>query len=330
MAYDGSGTFDRVHSWADDKANGIKIRADRMDAEFSGMATGLSTAITKDGQTTTTARIEFAEGTQTANNKGYQIADSGGTDRNAVNVDASNILQLGWSGAASVSVNGTGITNAQIAYVAALDQGLATTSSPSFAALTSTGTVTGGTSTADPALKALGATTVNPRVSGQNDNGVVSLLCRPTGQDAGSIDPVSTGQVNWGNTFARWATIYGVTGDFTGTVTAEDVTLNGGFLNIGSSSALTIATGAITATRSHHTVDTEGGASTDTLETINGGGTGDLLLLRTADDARDVTIAETGNIRVPGTTFVLSTTVDCILLLRVGTLWIAVSPSDNA
>ena len=221
-------------------------------------------------------------------------------------------------------------TNSLLEHVEEMNQGVATTDSPTFAALTATGTVEGRTATADAALLARGATTTNPRVSGENDNGMVSLLFRPTAQDAGSIDPASTGTVSWGNAFARWATMFGVNGNFTGTVTAEDVTLNGGFLNIGSSSALTIAAGAITATQSHHTVDTEGGAGSDTLETINGGGTGDLLLLRTADDARDVTIAETGNIRVPGTTFVLSSTVDCILLLRVGTLWIAVSPSDNA
>ena len=60
MPFNGSGLFERVYNWATDKANGIKIRADRMDAEMDGFATGLSNTITKDGQTAITANIPFA------------------------------------------------------------------------------------------------------------------------------------------------------------------------------------------------------------------------------------------------------------------------------
>lgn len=60
MAYNGSGTFNRLYTWTDDRDLGVKIRADRMDAEMDGMATGLSTAITKDGQTTITANLPMA------------------------------------------------------------------------------------------------------------------------------------------------------------------------------------------------------------------------------------------------------------------------------
>ena len=55
-----SGTFSRLYSWVDDRDNGVKIRADRMDAEFDGIATGLSTAILKDGTQTITADIPFS------------------------------------------------------------------------------------------------------------------------------------------------------------------------------------------------------------------------------------------------------------------------------
>ncbi len=60
MAFNGSGVFVRVYSWQTDKINGIQIRADRMDGEDDGFATGLSTAICKDGQQTVTANIPFA------------------------------------------------------------------------------------------------------------------------------------------------------------------------------------------------------------------------------------------------------------------------------
>ncbi len=42
------------------KCHKVKINASRMDAEFDGIATGLSTAITKDGQTTVTADLPMA------------------------------------------------------------------------------------------------------------------------------------------------------------------------------------------------------------------------------------------------------------------------------
>ena len=57
MAFNGSGTFNRIYNWVTDKANGFKITASRMDGEFDGMATGLSNCITKDGQTTISANI---------------------------------------------------------------------------------------------------------------------------------------------------------------------------------------------------------------------------------------------------------------------------------
>lgn len=58
--FNGSGTFVRTYSWQNDAAANIKIRADRMDTEDNGFATGLSTCITKDGQTTITANLPMA------------------------------------------------------------------------------------------------------------------------------------------------------------------------------------------------------------------------------------------------------------------------------
>ena len=60
MPYNGSGLFTRVHDWTDDADASIDIEADRMDEEDDGFATGLSTAITKDGQTTITANLPMS------------------------------------------------------------------------------------------------------------------------------------------------------------------------------------------------------------------------------------------------------------------------------
>ena len=59
MPYNGTGTFTRVYNWVQDALNGIKIRADRMDAEFDGIATALSNCITRDGQGKPSASIDW-------------------------------------------------------------------------------------------------------------------------------------------------------------------------------------------------------------------------------------------------------------------------------
>lgn len=57
MPFNGAGVFNRLYSWVNDAANGIKIRADRMDNEMNGMATGLTTCVTRDGQSPATANL---------------------------------------------------------------------------------------------------------------------------------------------------------------------------------------------------------------------------------------------------------------------------------
>jgi hypothetical protein len=66
MAYNGSGAFSRLYNWVADRIAATPITASRFDAEMDGMATGLSTAICKDGQTTVTGKIPFAQGINVA------------------------------------------------------------------------------------------------------------------------------------------------------------------------------------------------------------------------------------------------------------------------
>ena len=61
MAFSG-GTFSRTFDCTTDRDNGVKILASKFDTELDGMATGLSTAILKDGTQTCTAAIPFAQG----------------------------------------------------------------------------------------------------------------------------------------------------------------------------------------------------------------------------------------------------------------------------
>lgn len=60
------GVFSRVYNWVQDRTNGIKISASRMDQEFDGIATALSNCVLKDGSQLTTAPVPFAHGVRLA------------------------------------------------------------------------------------------------------------------------------------------------------------------------------------------------------------------------------------------------------------------------
>lgn len=101
-----------------------------------------------------------------------------------------------------------------------------------------------------------------------------------------------------------------------------------GFANGG---AKTIASGAITVAEfSLYSVDTEGGAATDDLDTINGGSyDGQILVLKAANSGRDVVLKDTtGNLRL-AEDFTLTHAQDRIMLMYDGANWCELSRSDN-
>lgn len=74
-----------------------------------------------------------------------------------------------------------------------------------------------------------------------------------------------------------------------------------GDLRLTGASTLTISGGVITATNNYHKVDTEAAAASDTLDTINGGADGLVLVLVLANSAHAVTIGHnTGNVLCVG------------------------------
>jgi hypothetical protein len=100
---------------------------------------------------------------------------------------------------------------------------------------------------------------------------------------------------------------------------------------------VTIASGAITVSRTHHTVDTEADADPDQLDTINGGIDGQLLILRSQASARDVEVRDVtvgaGNIRLAGAvTMDLDNRRDVLVLLYVGgsvAEWVEITRAYN-
>lgn len=105
----------------------------------------------------------------------------------------------------------------------------------------------------------------------------------------------------------------------------------GGGLATPDAGELTIATGAVTATGSFHTIDTESDAASDDLDTINGGTDGMFLTIMAEDGARTVVAKDgTGNLQLSGDC-TLDNAQDTLTLLYVAALsaWVEISRSDN-
>jgi hypothetical protein len=131
--------------------------------------------------------------------------------------------------------------------------------------------------------------------------------------------------------------------DFTTTQTAMRVSSSDGSIEIGKSgyqqkimgffnlplpaSETLISGGSITPTSSVVQVGAESG-TVDDLDTIYNTGAGNILILYpTAGDT--ITVTENSNIAVPGTSCVLDSQYDRLVLQRHATAWVALSCSDN-
>lgn len=94
-------------------------------------------------------------------------------------------------------------------------------------------------------------------------------------------------------------------------------------LSLGTDTTLTIASGVITVTRSRHLVDTEGGAGTDDLDTINGGVEGDVLVLQSVNAGRVPTLRHNvGNLFMFGEqNIALDSPSKALTFVHDGTRW---------
>jgi len=141
MSYNGSGTF-QINTSGQPVVTGTVISSTAFNALTSDLATGLTTAITKDGQTTTTVRIPFSQGinsslaTDTTNGSSGSIYTAGGvgiTKALYVGTNATVVGTLGVTGAATFSA--TPIFSALTASSA-----VATDASKNLVSVTNTGT----------------------------------------------------------------------------------------------------------------------------------------------------------------------------------------------
>ncbi len=98
----------------------------------------------------------------------------------------------------------------------------------------------------------------------------------------------------------------------------------------GAFSNLTIAAGVVTITGRFHTIETQGAAATDDLDTINGGVEGKIIFIRPYNDAHTVVVKHnTGNIWTGIGDVTLNDLRDSLMLVYDGTKWITVCSGHN-
>jgi len=141
MSYNGSGTF-QINTSGQPVVTGTSISSTVFNALTADLATGLSTAITKDGQTTTTARIPFALGinstlvTDATNTTSGSIITAGG-------VGIAKALFVGTTAnvAGAVTLGGVATFSAQPIFSSlTASSAVATDASKGLVSVTNTGT----------------------------------------------------------------------------------------------------------------------------------------------------------------------------------------------
>ena len=169
MSYNGSGTF-QINTTGQPVVTGTVISSTAFNALTADLATGLSTAITKDGQTATTARIPFAAG----------INSSSATD--STSTSTGSIITSGGVGIAKAlyvgtTANITGTTN--LAGLTA-SSAVATDASKNLVSVTNTGTGNN--------VLATSPTITTPTISSLSSAAATALTLQSAGTTAITVD----------------------------------------------------------------------------------------------------------------------------------------------
>jgi hypothetical protein len=254
MSYNGSGTF-QINTSGQPVVAGTVISSTAFNALTADLATGLSTAITKDGQTTTTVRIPFAAGinstlvTDSTNSTSGSIITAGGVGiakalyvGTTANVAGAVTLQstLGVTGVATFSA-------APIYSSLTVSSAVATDASKALVSVTNTGTGNNVLATSPtlvtPVLGAASATSITvdagavgtPSITttGDTNTGIFFPAADTTAFSEGGVESMridSAGNVGIGTTSPQArlhesSTNDGVQAIFTGAQTATTQTI---------------------------------------------------------------------------------------------------------
>jgi hypothetical protein len=290
MPRNGSGQYDLPYNWNDDKANGIKVLASRMQAQDQDIANALTGSLSSDGQTPLTGNLDFN------GNKCVDLVD--GTDAgDSVNVSQVQTGELQFFGVSTTTPAGTNGLNYDLGPTPSI---LVYPDYVRFSFVCHFTCID------------------NPNVR----FGTLSTKTLKKSNGSGGYTALEAGDM-----VANKEYVGVLNADINAAdIIIENVENNNTSSSVqsGTSQARTIATGAIPikSNFSSYTVDTEGSVATDDLDTITGGRNGQIIYLLSANIARSVILKSgTGNIIVPyGGNLALSTTTPTMLRYD-GTNW---------
>jgi hypothetical protein len=307
MPRNGSGQYDLPYDWNDDKINGIKVLASRMQAQDEDIGTALTNSLSKDGQTPLTGDLDFN------NNKAVDLAD--GSDlQDAINVSQTQTGELQFYGVSTTTPAGTNGEDYDIAPFATI---------LAYPAYVRFSFICHFTSIANPNAR-LNALAPKNLVKSNGVSGYTALQAGDMVADKEYIavynEDISTTEIIIENPELK-------------NLDADNLAVKGKFSTT-QGTTQTIASGIITAPSSNFLIETEASAATDDLDTINGGVDGMELTVGNVADARNVILKHnTGNIFNPaGFDIVLETTKDKVVLKYSSTLslWIVTSSKSLA
>jgi hypothetical protein len=217
MSYNGSGTFN-INTTGQPVVAGTIISAATFNALTADLATGLTTALTKDGQTTATARIPFAQG----------ITSTLVTD--ASSVSTGSIITAGGVGIAKKLYVGT---DANIAGNAAVTGTLGVTGVATFSAAPIYSSLTASSAVATDASKALVSVTntgtgsnvlaTGPTIASLNLTTALTLASA-AGTNGQVLTSAGSGLPTWTTPGVAGFTIGTPVDTSTGTLTSVDYT----------------------------------------------------------------------------------------------------------
>jgi hypothetical protein len=113
MAFDGSGTFSRLYNFTQDRNDGIKILAARVDSEFDGVATGLSSTFLRDGTVAMAGALPMGLNKITGIGNGTVGAPAlafGNAATTGIYLTGTSTVGFAVGGAQKLEVHATGIT----------------------------------------------------------------------------------------------------------------------------------------------------------------------------------------------------------------------------
>lgn len=292
MPRNGSGQYDLPYDWNDDKANGIKVLASRMQTQDEDIGTALTGSVAADGQTPLTGNLDFN------GNKCVDLAD-GSDAGDSINVSQAQTGELQFYGVSTTTSAGTDGLNYDLG---------PTPSITVYPTYTKFSFVCHFTCIANPIMR-FGSLATKTLKKSDGSSGYRALEAGDMIADKEYIgvlnDDISSTDIIIEN--------------------PEDYSIQSG-----AAQAKTIATGAITVTKNYssYVIDTEGSAASDDLDTISGGQNGQVIFIRSANSSRDINLTTSGNIVPLGNVSSVITDTNIVIGLRYDSglaKWVAFS-----